>query len=188
MEGMQAPQGSYQTYSRSPRAVSVVDRSLLELSPGRFQSRFRFDQGGTYSLAILVDQPRVVQCLNLKVDDTGLTPSGQRVGLTYDPSLASPVVAGAPTRVRIRLFNPDVPGEPALTEVADLQIMALELPGLSQQRVFLTEVEPGVYEATVRFPRPGTWRLMSQVASKGLSFERAPVLEIPVRAASGGKQ
>lgn len=188
MEGMQAPQGSYQTYSRSPRAVAVVDRSLLESSPGRFQSRFRFDQGGSYSLAILIDQPRVVQCVSLQVDDTGLTPSGQRVGLRYDAGLSQAVVAGEPTRVRVHLFNPDAPGEPALTEVADLQVMALELPGVSQQRVFLKEVAPGTYEATLRFPRPGTWRLMSQVASKGLRFERAPMLEISVRAPTGGRK
>lgn len=50
----------------------------------------------------------------------------------------------------------------------------------------MREVEPGLYEVEQRFPRPGAWRLMAQIGSRGLAFERAPTLDLQIRPTSNG--
>lgn len=184
MEGMQAPQGTYRTYSRAARGVLVVDRSMREVSAGEFMNRFRFDRGGRYSLAVLVDQPRVVRCFDLIVDDSGLTATGARIALQHQTPENASLVADQPVRLRVRLSNADT-REP-LSGIEDLQLMVLEMPGISQQRRFMREVEPGLYEVEQRFPRPGAWRLMAQIGSRGLAFERAPTLDLQIRPTSNG--
>lgn len=179
MEGMQAPQGTYRTYSRAARGVIVVDRSMREVAAGEFSNRFRLERGGRYSLAVLIDQPRVVRCFEVSVDDSGLTVTGARIALQHEPPAPQSLVADEPVRLRVRLSDAETK-EP-LIGLDDVQIMILEMPGISQQRRFLREVAPGTYEVEHRFPRPGTWRAMTQIASRGLSFERAPTLDLEIR-------
>ncbi|MGY0194533.1 YncE family protein [Leptothrix sp. BB-4] len=213
-EGMMAPQGTYATYSRAARALKVVDRSLKETAPGVYTSLVRLDRGGLYSLATLLEQPRLTHCYALDVDDTGATPDGRRIDVTWQ--LGEQTYTGSSTRqarqtlpgnardtgrdagrdtatpraearvgetqeLLVRLKDGRT-GEP-LTGLTDLQAMALERPGLSQQRLFAQEQEPGsgVYLIRQRYPRAGVWRLMVQSRTLGLTFDRSPLLDIAVR-------
>lgn len=192
-EGMQAPEGSFRTYSRATRAVAVVDRSLQETQPGVFKTRIQFDQGGRYVLAMLIDRPRVVQCAELRVDDTGVTPTGLRLGLRFlDPQGQTlsqvQASAGQVIPLRLQLVDADDPEKKPLVGLKDVQLMALELPGISQSRQFMREVEPGVYAAEQRFLRAGRWRMMVQVSSKGLSFERGAHLDVTVNEAAAAEK
>ena len=66
-EGMAAPMGSFANYSRQPRAVLVLDRSLEERSPGVYETIARLRHPGTYDLAVFLDAPRLVDCLQLTI-------------------------------------------------------------------------------------------------------------------------
>lgn len=179
MEGMQAPQGTYRTYSRAARGVIVLDRALREVAAGEFSNRFRLDRGGRYSLAVLVDQPRVVRCFDVAVDDSGLTVTGSRIALRHEAPPAERLIEDGAVTLRVRLADAET--QEPLIGLDDVQLMILEMPGISQQRRFMREVAPGVYEVEHRFPRPGAWRAMAQIASRGLSFERAPTLDLQIR-------
>lgn len=181
MEGMQAPQGSFRTYNRAPVALRVIDRSLQETAPGEYTTTLRLDRGGRYSVPLLVGEPRLVHCFELAVDETGATPTGRRVAVAYDGGTAA-VQEGQERTLRLRLSDGES-GRP-LTGLRDVQLMALELPGLSQQRGFAAEAEPGLYTVRQRFPRAGTWRLAVQVASLGLAFDRSATLDLPVAPAT----
>src|SRR5258708_30164123 len=61
---MAAPMGSFSNYSRKPRAVQVVDKSLKQQSPGVFQTTVKMPRAGQYRVAFLLDSPRVVQCFD----------------------------------------------------------------------------------------------------------------------------
>jgi hypothetical protein len=178
MEGMQAPQGSYRTYSRSPRALMVVDQSMREAAPGRHETRLQLERGGLYTVAVVVDSPRVVRCFDLRVDDTGATPEGRRLDVKIEGAQEGEVRAGEPVSLILRVIDADT-NEP-ITGLTDVQVMALQLPGVAQQRRFAPEKSPGVYAYTETLPRPGTWRLTVQVASRGLAFERSPALDLRV--------
>lgn len=212
-EGMMAPQGTYGTYRRAARAVKVIDRSLKETAPGVYTGVVRLDRGGLYTLPTLLEQPRLTHCYAFNVDETGATTDGRRIDVTWQIgeqtfSGSSARVAGQtlPGSVRdigkpdqapraemrtgesgellIRLKDGQT-GQP-LTGIADLQVMALERPGLSQQRSFAREQSPGsgVYQVSQKFPREGVWRVMVQSRSLGLTFDRSPLLDIGVRKAT----
>ncbi|MEY4754895.1 MAG: hypothetical protein RJA44_2570, partial [Pseudomonadota bacterium] len=184
-EGMMAPQGSYRTYSRASRAVTVIDRSLREVAPGRYASTLRLDRGGLYRIPLLVQNPRMVHCFDVRIDETGATSVGKHLDLQFDlggPEAAA-LQAGREFEVLIRLRDAHS-GEP-VRGVRDLQIMAMELPGLSQQRHFARETAtPGLYRLRLRLHNPGQWRLQAQSVSQGLSYERSPTTDLKLRPAS----
>jgi YVTN family beta-propeller protein len=66
-EGMAAPMGSFRNYSRQPRAVLVVDRSLKERTPGSYETVARLPGPGRYQVAFFLDAPRAVHCFPLTV-------------------------------------------------------------------------------------------------------------------------
>ncbi len=186
-EGMMAPQGTYRTYSRSPRGLLVLDRSLREAAPGDYRSRFSLDRGGRYTLTLLLDQPRLVRCLEFeageRVDDsTALALDyrwpGAGGGAALDTGAAH-VLSVAVRDVRT--------GQP-VTGLTDLQLMVLELPGLSQQRQAARETAPGVYSVTQRFPRAGRWRLVAQIPSQGIGFDRAASADLTVQEAAAASR
>lgn len=183
-EGMMAPQGSYRTYSRTPRALLVIDRSLREVAPGRYTGNLRLDRGGRYSIPLLIQNPRFVQCFDFKADDIGATSAGRRLDVSFrvgPEGAGQPAArAGLPTDFHITVSDSST-GKP-VTGLRDLQLMALEMPGLSQQRQFATETAiPGVYLARMQLWRPGLWRLQVQSQAQGLGFDRSPTLEFKVQ-------
>jgi DNA-binding beta-propeller fold protein YncE len=183
-EGMMAPQGSYRTYSRALHGLLVVDRSLRETAPGEYSLAVKLDRGGRYSLPLLVGQPRLIHCFALHVDEPAHTAEPgttvrYRLAGAGAPAAAKPQVAARVDHTfDIELSEP-ASGKP-LAGVNDLQVMALELPGLSQQRQFAVETGPGTYRVTQRFPRAGQWRLSVQSVSRGLSFDKAESLDLRV--------
>lgn len=186
MEGMTGAQGSYQTYRRATRALTVIDRSLKETAPGRYTSTLRLERGGHYRVPMLVQNPRVMHCFDIHIDETGATDTGRRFDLGFKVGGANPASAvrvGADTEIHLTLRDAHT-GAP-VSGVRDLQLMALEMPGLSQQRVFARETPtPGVYSVMLKFWRAGVWRLQAQSVSQGLSFDRSASTEVAVQDAA----
>ncbi|MEY2690267.1 MAG: hypothetical protein RL375_4467 [Pseudomonadota bacterium] len=184
-EGMMAPQGSYQTYRRAPRALMVVDRSLRETSPGRYSATVRLDRGGHYSLPLLIEQPRVVHCFGLEVDDSGPTSAhlrGYQLDFSWPPGHTT-LRAGEEHELVVEIK--DIATGKPVGGLKDLQVMALELPGISQLRRRADEVAPGRYLVKQRLPRGGKWRLSAQSVSLGLKFDESTSLDVAVQEVAG---
>ncbi len=67
-EGMAAPSADLSAYSHTPRATLVIDRSLREVKPGLFTTIARMPKAGEYDVALFVDSPRVVTCVQVTVE------------------------------------------------------------------------------------------------------------------------
>jgi YVTN family beta-propeller protein len=168
MEGMAAPMGSFSNYSRQPRAVLVVDRSLRERRPGVYETVATLREPGTYDVAFFLDAPRVLHCFEIEVEaDPAAAPPAPAVRVV--PMIADPAVrVGEETTQRFRLLD-GVSGEP-LSGLADVRVLAVLAPGTWQERLWASEVEPAVYAVELTPPRPGVYYVYLQVASLGLEL------------------
>jgi hypothetical protein len=185
-EGMAAPMGSFANYSRQPRAVLVVDRSLRERSPGTYETIARLRHPGQYDLAFFLDAPRVVDCLRLAVDPDPEKAKERRAALAprveYLTAERS-AQAGRPFTLRLRILDP-VTGE-ARKDVRDVTLLGYAPPGSRQSRQPAVQVEPGIYEAALVPDGPGTYYVYVESLSQGLAFRGSPPLTLSVDAPAG---
>ena len=115
-EGMAAPMGSFQNYSRQPRAVLVVDRSLQGARRRAAYETVAPPAGpGRYQVAFFLDSPRAVHCFPLTVAaDPELVekPGAARSRLLWIPRRHQPGGAGRANRCPCASASP-IPAPPA---------------------------------------------------------------------------
>jgi hypothetical protein len=180
VEGMMAPMGTLQNYKRRPRALMVLDRSLNEVSTGVYTTTVRLKTAGRFDVSVLTGQPRMTQCFQL---DVAAAPGAEKT-FTGVPVAARALFdgqqfkTGQAAALRFRLTDP-VTGQP-LKGLDDVQVLAFEPPGVWQQRQWAKEVGDGEYEVSQTFPRPGLYRVMVRVASRGVAFADLPYTAAPV--------
>jgi DNA-binding beta-propeller fold protein YncE len=188
-EGMAAPMGSFANYSRQPRAVLVVDRSLRERSPGTYETIARLRHPGHYDLAFFLDAPRVVDCLSLAVDPDPEKAKERRAALPPKVEYLTAertARAGQPFILRLRILDP-VTEEPR-KDVHDVTLLGFAPPGARQSRQPAAQVEPGIYQAALVPDGPGTYYVYVESLSQGLEFRGSPPLTLNVQAsASAGR-
>jgi DNA-binding beta-propeller fold protein YncE len=180
-EGMAAPMGSFANYSRQPRAVLVVDRSLRERSPGTYETIARLRHPGQYDLAFFLDAPRVVDCLRLAVDPDPEKAKERRAALAPKVEYLTAqraARAGKPFTLRLRILDP-VTGE-ARKDVRDVTLLGFAPPGSRQSRRPAVQVEPGIYEASLVPEGSGTYYVYVESLSQGLAFRGSPPLTLNV--------
>ncbi|MFW6175992.1 MAG: YncE family protein, partial [Acidobacteriota bacterium] len=210
-EGMAAPMGHFKNYSRQPRAVKVVDRSLREIEPGVYETAVKLRRSGEYDLAFFLDAPRMVHCFDLEVGENPqladerkreLGPVGVRFRLEE-----TRVPLGEEVTVRFQLID-SVERRPR-RGVEDVEVLTFLAPGIWQKRHVAEEVsapaprpaetpdgsatgdsgaeagaeEGGLYEVRFQPPRPGVYYVFVQSASQGLAFNRSPYATLRVDAA-----
>jgi YVTN family beta-propeller protein len=178
-EGMAAPMGSFANYSRQPRAVMVIDRSLKESAPGVYESVTKLGRPGWYDLAFFLDAPRIVRCLRVAIDPD---PEMERKRRAAQPprveylSAVRTVVAGRPFPLRLRILDP-ASGEP-IAGLADVTVLSYQPPGTRQRRQPAREVGAGIYEIALVAEEPGSYYVYVQSLSKGLPFRASPALHL----------
>jgi len=69
-EGMAAPMGIYGNFGREPGAVLVIDRALRETAPGVYEGVARLGRRGSFTLAVAVATPPLVECFRVPVGRT----------------------------------------------------------------------------------------------------------------------
>ena len=85
-EGMAAPMGSFQNYSRQPLAVNVIDRSLRERkSPGVYETVGRLSKPGTYDVCFFLDAPRMIHGFKLTIAEN---PDATKAAISLRPKVA----------------------------------------------------------------------------------------------------
>lgn len=180
VEGMMAPMGTLSNYKRRPYAAMILDRSLDETAPGVYTVPVRLKGSGRFDVSVLTGQPRITHCFQMEVApsaDEEQRGSGVSVALRalFD---GRQFKAGEAVALRFRVSD-SATGQP-LKGLRDVQILAFEPPGIWQQRQWAREVGEGEYEVTQTFPRPGLYKVMLRVASRGVTFADLKAASVPV--------
>ena len=190
-EGMAAPMGSFRNYSRQPRAVAVVDRSLREVEPGVYETVVALRRAGSYDLAFFLDSPRMVHCFAFEVaENPELVAARKRerrpVAVRYRIDDVE-VTVGEEVTVRFELLD-SVSEEPR-AGLGDVEVLTFLTPGIWQKRHRATEVPAasaageggaggGLYEVRFTPPRPGVFYVFVQSRSQGLAFNGSPYVTL----------
>ena len=180
VEGMMVPMGTFENYKRRPHALMLIDRSLTETTPGVYSSPVKLKRAGTFDLPFLIDQPRIVNCFEVKIADS---PYGEKIKAVAS-TMIEPLFKGdrfKPSEaVTLRFKVKDSITGHALTGLKDVQVLIFEPPGIWQKRVMAKEVGDGVYEVTESFPHVGLFRVMTQIQTRGVKFADQPFTSVPV--------
>lgn len=187
-EGMAAPMGSFQNYSRQPLAVRVVDRSLQEQAPGSYETTVQLRRPGTYDVAFFLDAPKLVHCFQLTVAPN---PEQERARQASMPKVRfesliddRQITVGEPVDLRFRLTSR---ADGSFVEgVEDLQTLTFLNPGLWQKRQMAEHHGEGIYGFTFTPPRPGIYYVFLGSASLGISLKESRYLLLEAREDSSG--
>ncbi|NOK19424.1 YncE family protein [Corallococcus carmarthensis] len=181
-EGMMAPRGTHLNYGREPRAVKVLDRSLREVEPGVFTARGSVRENGTYDVQVLLDNPRVVACLEWTV---GQVPQDASFAKTLPLKLTPEFDAKrtyAPQEtvpLRFRLEPTAGTGTPPVAP-EEIRVLLFRTPGTWQVRTEPRRVADGVFEVDFRPPSPGQYKFVVGVEGRGLDLGRLPTSTLGV--------
>jgi YVTN family beta-propeller protein len=176
MEGMNATSSNYRVYGSSPRAVTVVDRSLKEVEPGVYAGRVRIPVAGTYDVAFMLQTPAVLHCFSAEAAENPLVAKDREpLTLTYQTTQRQYKVGEAAV-VRFRIADGKT-GEPKVG-LAGLSALYFLAPGRRRTEVKVTEVGDGVYEARLDLVEAGAWYVHVGVPSLKIGYERLPYFSL----------
>lgn len=184
MEGMNAPMGSFQTYSRTPRAVTVVDRSIRRIAPGSYQALVKLPHAGNYEAAFLLDTPRILHCFPFNTTDdanVGVPAATTARELTIEFLTAERrVKAGQPFNLQFKIKNNQT-GAP-ISNLTDVYVLATIVSGQRNDRFKTRAMADGLYEASLQFAEPGLYKVYFFVPSLNVNIEDLPFLTLQVDA------
>ena len=185
-EGMAAPMGSFQNYRRDPKALLVLDNSLVETNEGVYSTVIRLSGSGDYDVAFLLDSPRVVNCFNLKVVEDPNQPKVTEVSIKIEP-LWKEGTAKVGSSFNVR-FKATVSGTgEASQKLEDVGVLVFLAPGVWQYRDVAKPLGGGVYEINFTPPQPGVYYVYFQCPSLEIHYNQIrPVTIEAVRDGTAG--
>ncbi len=169
-EGMAAPMGSFQNYSRQPRAVLAVDRSLRPAGAGRYATTFLLGPPGRRELALLINSPRIAECFPFEIEANPDRPGAQTEAVATALKPSFKVAPGEEVSVRFRLERAGKP----LAGLSDVRVVTFLSPGVNRRTLPVTEVEPGVYEARFTPAEEGIYYALVQSTAADLKVQKSP--------------
>lgn len=177
MEGMAAPMGSFQNYSRIPKAILVLNNSLRETKPGVYSTNVRLTEAGIYDVAFLLDNPRLVNCFSLTIaENPALTKEPEiPIKVTVLPSTAA---MRAGTQYTVRFKVTDVHSNQPKSDLKDMGVLVFLAPGIWQQRDWAKPLGDGVYEMSFVPPEAGVYYFFFQCPSLSVKFSQMPAITL----------
>jgi len=170
-EGMAAPMGSFQNYRRDPKALLVLDNSLIEAPRGVYASTVRLPRAGNYDVAFLLDSPRVVNCFNITVAENPRLPKETPVAIKIEPLLNdTPLRVGERYNLRFKVTD-SVTNQPK-ANLEDIGVLVFLAPGIWQHRELARTGGAGVYEMSFEPPQSGVYYVYFQCPSLGVRFNQ----------------
>jgi YVTN family beta-propeller protein len=170
-EGMAAPMGSFQNYRRDPKALLVLDNSLVETDQGVYSTVIRLNGSGDYDVAFLLDSPRVVNCFNLKVVEDPNQPKATQVSMKIEPLWKELTIkAGSNFNLRFKATVSGT-GEPD-QKLEDVGVLVFLAPGIWQHREVAKPLGGGVYELNFVPPQPGIYYIYFQCPSLEIHYHQ----------------
>lgn len=176
MEGMNSPSSNYRVHGASPRAVTVVDRSLKEVEPGVYAGRVRMPVPGKYDVAFMMNSPQLLHCFSVQAK------ANPQIARTLDPlavefdEASRKATAGGPLAVRFKLIDPAT--RQAKAGIKDARVMYYLAPGRGRSEVPVKEIGRGVYEARVQLAQPGAYYVYVGVPSLNLEYGKLPFFSL----------
>jgi YVTN family beta-propeller protein len=169
MEGMGAPMGSFRNYGHETRAITIVDRSLSEVSPGVYRGRVKIPVEGLYDIAFMMDSPQFLHCFTAKVapNEASKDAAANKLALSYEVENRY-LTVGEPRAIRFRLENTKS-GTPA-ANIPDVSIMYYRSDGRGRKVQPAKSVGVGVYEAVVEASEPATYYVFVGAPSQNLQY------------------
>ncbi len=176
MEGMVAPMATFRNYGHRPAALEVVNRSLREKKPGSYGTTVRLPAAGKYDVAFLLDSPRMVHCFAAEVKpNPSIRRAGPPLGVEY-LTRDRKVKVGETVSLRFRLIQPET--RKLKTGLTDVRVMYYAAPGQSRKEAPAREIEDGVYEAVLSFPRSGAYYVYVASPSSMVKYADLPFLTL----------
>lgn len=170
-EGMAAPMGSFQNYRRDPKALLVLDNSLVETAQGVYSTMIKLNGSGDYDVAFLLDSPRVVNCFNLKVVDDPNHPQVSAASIKIEP-MVKEATAKVGSSYNLR-FKAIVSGtREANQKLDDVDVLVFLAPGTWQYRDVAKPLGGGVYEINFVPPQPGIYYIYFQCPSLDIHYHQ----------------
>jgi YVTN family beta-propeller protein len=180
VEGMMAPVGTLSNYKRRPHALMLLDRSLSEIAPGVYSSPIRLKNSGRFDAALLIGEPRVVNCFQLDIADSPEAEKNRKGASVAVEALfkGGQFKPGETVRLRFKLTDPST-GKP-IEGVENVRVLVFEPPGIWQERQWARAVESGIYEVAQIFPRAGLYHVIVSIASHGINPGDVPFTAVSV--------
>src|SRR5882724_613551 len=173
-EGMAAPMGSFQNYRRDPKALLILDHSLIETARGTYATTVRLPGPGRYDIAFLLDSPRVVNCFDVTIAENAAQPK-PAAAIKIDPlSNQSNARVGEPYNLRFRVT--DAASNQGKVNLQDMGVLVFLAPGIWERRDWARSLGDGVYEMSFVPPRAGLYYLYFQCPSLGVQYKQVTPL------------
>lgn len=183
-EGMAAPMGSFNNYSREPRAVLVIDRSLREQSPGVYITTAQLKQSGNYDVVFFVNTPRVVHCFDVSIA-TGFDLSEEsRIGRVIVQPLIKERGVKVDETVRLQFRLIDENTKQPRSDLRDVSVLTYLAPGIWQKRQAAEQVGEGIYEVRFIPPKPGFYYVFIESMKAGLRLNNSQFLILEAKGSS----
>ena len=171
-EGMNAPSSNYRVYGSSPRAVTVVDRSLKEVEPGVYAGRVRIPVAGKYDVAFMLQSPQILHCFAMDAKRNPLIARNLNPIIVDFENQARSVTAGGMLALRFKLVDSASGG--AKTGVKDARVMYFLAPGRNRTEAQVKEIGDGMYEVEVDVSQAGAYYVYVAVPSMKLGYGKLP--------------
>jgi DNA-binding beta-propeller fold protein YncE len=183
-EGMAAPMGNFQNYSREPKSVRIVDRSLREVSPGVYKTNVKLPAGGKFDVSFLIDSPRITHCFQVSAKPNAATEKVASRGAVKVEYIVKDrgVRVGEPFKLRFKLTD-EATGQPK-NDLKDVRVLTFLSPGIWQRRDFAQAVGDGVYELGVTVPQNGFYMVFVESRTLGVNFRDLPYLTLQATSAA----
>jgi YVTN family beta-propeller protein len=177
MEGMGAPMGSFRNYGHETRAITIVDRSLAEVSPGIYRGRVKIPVEGIYDIAFMMDSPQFLHCFTAKVvpSATDKSEGAGKLAVSYEIDDRY-ITVGEPSMIRFRLKD-KATGEPVV-DVPDVAVLYYRSDGRERTTLAARQLGEGLYEATVDASMPATYYVYVAAPSRSLSYSDESMLSL----------
>jgi YVTN family beta-propeller protein len=169
-EGMNSTSSNYRVYGSSPRAVTVVDRSLKEIEPGVYTGRVRIPVAGKYDVAFMLQSPQVLHCFSAEADENpAIARNRDPLNLEFQTTQRQFKV-GETAAIRFRLSDP-VSGE-GKAGLADVNVMSFLAPGRLRTVSAVRDLGEGLYEAHITLSTAGAWYVHVGVPAMKIAYDR----------------
>jgi DNA-binding beta-propeller fold protein YncE len=142
-QGMMVPVDSHSNYRRQARGLLVLDASLAERSPGRFEAPMRVPATGRYDVVVRNLRPALTACFTVALEGVPPTPEQQALAARPQPKLLR---ASAPGAGELRLEFAVAPG----AEQHPVNLLLVQRRGVWQSRVRAEPLGDGRYSARLR--------------------------------------
>jgi DNA-binding beta-propeller fold protein YncE len=170
MEGMMAPMDSFKTYTSKPLGILLYDHALKEEKmAGSYESINVLDEPGVYDVPFYLAAPQTVECFELVVQPDPTRKQNKIfkpavndlfTGHTFKP--------GEKTSLRFELYNAEEGSR--VMDINDIVVMSALQGAHWQHRAMANHLGEGLYEAEFQFPEAGTYYVLIEARSLGISF------------------